>query len=130
MSALDADMPMLAVAAMTIGMNTATTAVLFTNGAITASTRNSMSRNCTGDLALARRLPMPDSAPLFCRPAASTNMEATVIVAELLNPLNACPVSIKLVSANAVSTINATVSMGSFSVANSATATSAMDNTM
>jgi len=58
-------MPMLAEAAITIGINTATTAVLLTNGATTASTANRMRRNCRGELARPSRVPMPDSAAVL-----------------------------------------------------------------
>src|SRR5690606_29409457 len=127
--AFEADMPMLAVAPMTIGMKTATTAVLFTNGAMTASTANSMRRNCVGDRARPSRSPMRDSAPLFWSPAASTNMAATVIVAELLNPDRACAGSTSPVSTRLVSTSRAMASMRSFSVAKSVTATRAIAGT-
>ncbi len=122
-------MPMLAVAAITIGMKTAPTAVLFTKGAITASTRNRMTRNCVGERARPSRSPMPDSAPLFCSPAARTNMAATVTVAGLLKPLSACTGSTRSARTRLVSTSRATASMRSLSVAKRIIAPRAMSST-
>ena len=72
---------------------------------------------------------MPDSAPLFCRPAARMNMAATVTVAELLKPLSAWLVSTRPKRVSDVSTSTATKSMRNFSVLNNTTATTAINNT-
>src|SRR5690606_5228155 len=90
---------------------------------------NSTSKKRKGDFARPSRRPMPDNAPLFCRPAASTNMDATVIVAGLLKPLTACSGVTSPATARPPSTSRATVSMRSFSVANNTIAARAMHNT-
>ena len=109
-------------AASTSGSSTATAAVLFTKAEIGPTTSISSSMNRKPFFTRPNSRPSEASAPVCARPALSTNIAATVIVASLEKPESASTGVTRPSTSRLASTSIATTSTGSFSVTNRATA--------